>query len=160
MTLDDALGLAILKPKQALSPMAVADFQNGAPRLGDTLAVAGYSYGGILGAATLSFGTLADVQGLTGDAAQSRLTVTTQPADAGGPVLDDEGSVWGMLLPAPSNGQQLPADVGITLDADAITQAMRAAGLAPSASTASGPIAPDELSRLAIGMTVLVGCWD
>lgn len=157
---DDALGLAILKPKRALAPMAVAAFQSGDPRLGDTLAVAGYSYGGVLGAATLSFGTLADVKGLTGDAAQARLTVTTQPADAGGPVLDAEGSVWGMLLPAPDNGQQLPRDVGIALDADAITKALTDAGITPTASAAIGSIAPDELSRLAIGMTVLVGCWD
>jgi hypothetical protein len=82
------------------------------------------------------------------------------PGDAGGPVLDAGGNVLGMLLPRPAGSQQLPVDVGFALDSDALFEALERMGVSPRRGTAKGDLAPQEIARLGLGMTVLVSCWD
>lgn len=157
---DAASGLALLKPRQALSPMAVATFNTGAPRLQSEVSVAGYSYEGVLSAATLTFGTLADVQGLQGEDTLNRLSLAAQQGDAGGPVFDASGNVVGMLLPRTENARQLPEDVSFSLTSAAIAEAANRAGFRLNASELTGSIAPRDLRLAAQGMTVLVSCWE
>ena len=114
---DAALGAAILTPASALAPRGVAAFRTDVARLKSEIAVAGYSYGGVLSAPTLTWGTLEDMQGLNGEAPLDRLAVAAQPGDAGGPVLDPSGAVLGMLLPRAEGGAQLPSDVFFAADA-------------------------------------------
>jgi len=157
---DPGLGIAVLRPIDKLAPMAVAAFQMAAPRLQSDVAVAGYSYGGVLGAPTLTFGRLADVKGLNGEVEQKRLALAALDGDAGGPVVDTTGGVLGMLLPAPSEGRQLPEGVSFAANADAVAQVLQQAGVTPAAATDSTQIAPEALTRKASNMTVLVSCWE
>lgn len=157
---DAALGIAVLRPVQTLAPMSVAAFQLSIPRLQSDVAVAGYSYGGMLGAPTLTFGRLADVKGLNGEAAQKRLALNALEGDAGGPVVDATGGVLGMLLPAPREGRQLPDGVSFAANADAVARVLTAAGITPAAADASDHMAAEALTRKASGMTVLVSCWE
>ncbi|MCK4712062.1 MAG: trypsin-like peptidase domain-containing protein, partial [Marinosulfonomonas sp.] len=109
---DEALGIALLQPLDSLSPAAHANFRTTIPRIKSEVAVSGYSYEGVLGAATMTFGTLSDIRGLRGEANLRRLALSAQDGDAGGPVFDMAGSVLGMLLPkAQGTGQRLPDDV-------------------------------------------------
>ncbi|MCU9847702.1 serine protease [Defluviimonas sp. WL0024] len=160
---DAGLGLAVLKPREPLAPRAHARFADRPARVGAEIAVAGYSYEGALDDAVLSFGTLADLSGLQGEATKARLSVTTLAGDAGGPVLDATGGVIGMLLPRGSDaGRVLPDDVGIAIRAEAIRSALAAAGLAPAEPAAAGTppeLAPEDLTMLGRDMTVLVSCW-
>ncbi|MEO9779310.1 MAG: serine protease [Sedimentitalea sp.] len=161
VTSDTDLGIAVLRPQQALAPMSVARFRAAKGRLQSEVAVSGFSYEGKLGAPTLTFGTLADVKGLRGEAQMSRLALNALPGDAGGPVLDAGGGVLGMLLPSISeDGKQLPADVGFATDADAIRGVLELAGVAVEDSADVSDIPPTEMTRIASGMTVLVNCWD
>ncbi len=158
---DEARGLALLKPESRLAPLAVAEFGNAAPRLQSEISVAGYSYEGVLSAATLTFGALSDLKGLNGDATLKRLSVKAQPGDAGGPVFDERGHVVGMLLPRTDGDRKLPEDVSFALDGSVILKAAESAGLGGQmAQGAAGPIAPRDLTLRAQGMTVLVSCWE
>lgn len=157
---DNTVGIAILRPATALAPMSVAQFSAVAPRLQSDVTVSGYSYEGVLGAPTLTYGTVADVKGLRGETDLDRLVLAALPGDAGGPVFDTAGSVLGMLLPAPDDGQKLPGDVSFTADAAAIRNALDLAGLSVESSVQTSAISPDALTRMATGMTVLVSCWD
>jgi len=108
----------------------------------------------------MTFGTLADTKGLDGEPAVDRLAMKTLPGDAGGPVLDGSGSVLGLLLPRATDGARvLPDDVAYARDANAIATVLAAANRAPEASTREGAMAPEDLSRLALAMTVRVSCW-
>lgn len=162
---DDALGLAVLAPVAALSPMAFADLAPNQPRRGTQVAVAGFPFEGALGAASLNIGTLEEASGLDGDTRLTRLELTTtEPSEAGGPVLDPSGRVTGMLLPQPSTGRTLPPGVAFSLSADVVREALAEAGLlAPGAApqTETGPnLGAQALARLGSDMTVLVSCWN
>jgi peptidoglycan hydrolase-like protein with peptidoglycan-binding domain len=159
---DTARGVALLKPKAALSPLAVAQFVGQAPRLQSEVALAGYSFEGVLSAPSISFGTLADVRGLQGEKNVSRLALRARAGDAGGPVLDRTGAVVGMLTAAPEGGPQLPDDVSFALDAATIIAASGDAGVKlPDVSTGdAASLTAFQLSEKASGMTVLVSCWE
>ena len=82
---DAATGIAMVKPRVALSPLAIAEFQTAAERVGTEIAVSGYSYEDTLPAPVLTFGALEALQGLNGEAGIKRLSLDTRPGDAGGP---------------------------------------------------------------------------
>ncbi len=159
-TLDPELGIAILKPSQSLAPQQSARFSPVPPRLQSDIAVAGYSYEGILDAPTMTFGTLSDVRGLQGEPDLSRLALSSLPGDAGGPVFDDNGHVLGMLLPRGGGERRLPKEVTFALAGSAITQVMENAGLVPDSGIGTDQLAPEDITQRALAMTVLVSCWE
>ena len=154
------LGLAILRPRETLAPLAVATLQNTVPRLHSDVAVAGYSYGGILGAPTITFGQLADLRGLNGEEQLNRLALSALEGDVGGPVMDAAGSVLGMLLPGTQPGRALPDGVSFALTADALRRELQQAGITPVTPTDTKTLAPETLANKAKGLTVLVSCWE
>lgn len=157
---DTELGVSVLRPSQALAPMSVAEFSAGLPRIQSDVAVSGFSYQGALGAPSLTFGQIADIRGLNGEDGVKRLALAAQPGDVGGPVFDDSGNVVGMLLPTPSEGRTLPGSVSLAATADRLTEILISAGVSGQSGQQSSQISPNELSRRATGMTVLVRCWD
>lgn len=158
-----ALGVALLRPDQALSPRVVANLAPQPGRTGAEVAVSGYSYEDQLPAPTLTFGTFVDAKGLQGETGLNRLAIGTLPGDAGGPVLDATGAVLGLLLSrdAGETGRQLPEGVGLAASATALGALLKQAGIQSAPPTRSGEaLAPDDLTRLSEGMTVLVSCWN
>ncbi|MCB6178717.1 serine protease [Rhodobacter sp. Har01] len=162
VTLTDATsGLAVLTPSRPLSPRAVAAFQLAPDRVGTEVAVAGYSYEDRLPAPVLTYGTLEDVTGLDGEPGVKRLALSALPGDAGGPVLDPTGAVLGMLLPAPEGGDRvLPEGVSFAAASARIAGVLSAGGIALTQASGGGALPPEDLSKRATDMTVLVSCWD
>lgn len=162
VTDDTARGVALLRPQSALAPLAVARFATHPPRLQSEVALAGYSFEGVLSAPSISFGTLADLRGLEGEENLNRLSLRARPGDAGGPVLDRTGAVIGMLTAPPAGGPTLPEDVSFALDAASLKAAGSAAGLslATAADTGASSLTAFQLSEKAGAMTVLVSCWE
>ena len=157
---DAELGLAILRPVEPLSPIRIASFLTAVPRLQDQIAVAGYPFGGVLSAPTLTFGEVDDIRNLDGDNRVKRLSILPQEGDAGGPVFSESGAVIGMLLPRMDAGRQLlPAEVNFALDAQQVVDALEAQGIIAATQDSAGPISPVELTRRAADVTALVSCW-
>ena len=156
---DATTGLAVLSPTHALAPPAVAAFKASALRPGADVAVAGYPFEDTLTAPTLTFGRLEALTGLNGETGLSRLSLTAQKGDAGGPVVDTTGAVIGMLLPRDSTGQVLPDDVSFAIASPGIAARLLTEGITLIPATAQTALLPDDLTRRARGMTVLVSCW-
>lgn len=157
---DPKLGIALLTPLEPLSPTSHANFRTAVPRINSEIAISGYAYEGVLGAATMTFGKLGDIRGLKGETELRRLAVSAQNGDAGGPVFDMTGSVLGMLLPkTQSNGQQLPEGVSFAISSQAMGAALSENGVTISASQADGAMTPIDLTTVGTDMTVLVSCW-
>lgn len=157
---DDALGVAVLRPVQALAPLGFAQLAEGPARLRADIAVAGYPFGGALSAASTSFGSLADLRGVNGEENVQRLDVATADSEAGGPVLDVSGSVIGMVLPGTVAGRTLPNEVTLALRADQLIAVLEAAGIGISRAQPAGAMNRENLSREAADMTVRVSCWN
>jgi S1-C subfamily serine protease len=157
---DEALGLALLRPRASLSPIRYARFRTAPPQLSSEVAVAGYPFGGVLAAPSLNFGRLAEARGLDGDASLSRLELASEPGETGGPVFDGAGAVVGILQPPDDGARRLPGDVAFATAAGPIADFLAAAGLSAEASASGAEVAPEDLTRLAADMTVLVGCWN
>lgn len=174
ITLDDAVSaevvardgaLALLRPLEPLAPLDYVRFQPGVPRLASEVAVAGYSYGGRLSAPTMTYGTLAELQGLSGEAGQMRLDIAALDGDAGGPVFDTQGAVVGMLM-AGADGlgadgsRKLPEGVGFAADMESLVAFLSGNGLTAAALEEGAAQAPEDLIKTAADVTVLVGCWN
>ena len=157
---DNSTGLALLRPTGPLSPIRIAQLNVATPRLNSEIAVSGYSYEGLLGAPSLTYGILSDLRGLKGETSINRLAIDATPGDAGGPVFDSSGGVLGMLLPAEIGGRRLPDDVRFAANSDSISIFLTAQGVTPIESEVTGVMAPEDLTIVAGDMTVLVSCWN
>ena len=159
---DAVTGLALLAPKAALAPRAVARLATASPRSGAEISVAGFSYGERLPAAVLTFGTFEAAEGIMGEPGQARLLAPVMAGDMGGPVLDSAGGVLGVLIPVPADtGRQLPEGMALAADAASLGALVQSAGLVMTAGPAASgtPATPDALNAAALGMTVQVSCW-
>ena len=157
---DDRTGIAVLRPRDAITPRGVARFTLRQPKLQSEVAVAGFSFEGVLGAPSMTFGELRDLRGLGGETELKRLALSALPGDAGGPVFDASGNVLGMLLPRRDGVRALPDDVNFATDAGAIQRVLQDAGVSGAQSDQSNAIDPIDLTAAAQAMTVLVSCWD
>lgn len=158
---DAEMGLALLRPEERLAPGGFAAFLADTPRLQSEVAVAGYSFGGKLPAPTLTFGTLEDLSGLTGEENLKRLALNALPGDQGGPVFDAGGVVMGMLLPpTDAGGRRLPEGVSFSAKSSDLIAFLRSNGVQAVARGTADTMAPEDLTAQAARMTVLVGCWD
>ncbi|THH37398.1 peptidoglycan-binding protein [Aliishimia ponticola] len=157
---DDATGITVLTPTTALAPRAVARFSGTAPRLNSDVAVSGFSYGGVLEVATLTFGQLSDLRGLRGEEDLTRLALDSFEGDVGGPVFDETGGVLGVLLPRAGSDRQLPADVQFAADARVVQSLLSQSGIASQTGDAGRVMAPEDITAQARDMTVLVSCWE
>ncbi len=158
---DTANGVAVLRPRDRLAPMSVAHLAISSPRLKSEVAVAGFSYEGILGAPSLTWGTLSDLRSLDGNQGIARLALAAQSGDVGGPVLDTNGAVLGMLLPQQIGNKQLPEGVSFAANAEALRAILSQVNVAATdQSPSQGQVPNAELVRQANGMTVLVSCWE
>ncbi|CUH76583.1 trypsin-like peptidase domain-containing protein [Tropicibacter naphthalenivorans] len=161
MATEPTLGVAVLTPEERIAPRGVAQFLSDVPRIQSEVAVAGYSFGGVLTAPTMTFGTLEDVKGLGGEDRLTRLALASLPGDTGGPVFDAGGSVMGMLLPRQDPaGRQLPDQVSFAASGRMVLNWLRDNGIQPVARATNGVMDPEDLTALASDMTVLVSCWE
>ncbi|MBD3678414.1 MAG: trypsin-like peptidase domain-containing protein [Rhodobacteraceae bacterium] len=160
-TVDQISGLALLAPTEEQAPLAVAALVTEAPVGKAQVAVAGYPYGSKLRAPILTFGTLAELQGLEGEVTLARLELDARPGDTGGAVLDANGGLLGVLLPPHGNGnQQLPEGVSLAVNAGAVAEFLAAQGIATEVAEATEALHPEDLSARAADMATVINCWN
>ncbi len=156
---DAASGLALLRPLEALSPPAQALLQKSPPRLQTEIAVAGYSFGGQLGAPSVTFGTIENMEDLAGNTDRMRLSAHTTEGDMGGPVLDMSGAVIGLLVPQADSSRSLPEDVRFALKEASLEAFLAAQGVTSAVTTDVGRMEAADLRLAASDLTTLVECW-
>lgn len=152
--------LAVLVPTQGASPASVGRFETERPDAPQYVALGGYSYGGKLGAPSVTMGQLQALTDLTGRAGIARLEIDSLPGDIGGPIYDQYGSVIGVLLPPPPQGsRQLPENVQFMTNWPLISETLIAAEAAASTDTKTLKLEPVDLANLAQNTVGLIACW-
>jgi peptidoglycan hydrolase-like protein with peptidoglycan-binding domain len=158
---DAELGLAVVRPDQALAPLAFARIAPTPGRIRGEVAVAGFPFGGALSYASTTFGSISALEGVDGETWMQRLDLRTGESEAGGPVLDASGAVLGMVLPGTAGQRMLPDEVTLALRSDSLIEAMAGAGVPLQTANGIGPnLNRDQLARLGADIAVRVSCWN
>jgi peptidoglycan hydrolase-like protein with peptidoglycan-binding domain len=154
---DDPLGVAILRPLSAVSPLAVAAFSNAPQGVGDVL-IAGYSLPSGLPAPVLTQAKIIAETGPSLEPGVMLLSADVTAHDLGGPVLDIKtGALIGLMRGTQSGAKILPQGTAL---AQTDLGAFLALALGSAATPAQfAPITPQALYDHAMGITVQVACW-
>jgi S1-C subfamily serine protease len=153
--------LAVLTPMKKISTPGITSFQLAPLKAPRQITAGGYSFGGSLGAPTLTRGLLLEVRDLGGNDKISRLQIDTLPGDAGGPIYDSGGTVVGILLPKSGETErQLPNNVNFSANWNLISPLLNDANI-PISLTEDKPH-PDliSLSSAAENTIALITCWE
>ena len=150
--------IALLEPGEALAPPAVAAFAEAPLPIGEEIAVGGYPFGGALGRASVTFGTLADIKGLGAERELDRYEVATTEAEAGGPVIGPHGEVTGLLL-ANTGPKVLPENAALGVDASTLRAALLDRGLNAPLAAPGARMGPEDIVDRAGALTVQVSCY-
>lgn len=158
---DDALNIAVLEPETPLVPLAFAQFAEGDIPLGQEITISGFSFEDMLTRPVLTFGRLDAAGGLNGEAGVLRLNATVAQGDLGGPVFGQNGAVLGLLSGQPRmDNRQLPPQVNFAVSADAIRGFLSENGVSSGTLRNGVTVPPEQLTRVAGDLTVLVSCWN
>ena len=153
--------LAVLTPMEKISPPGITSFQLGPLKAPRRITAGGYSFGGSLGAPTLTRGLLQELGDLSGNDKISRLQIDTLPGDAGGPIYDSGGNVIGILLPkSVETERKLPNNVNFSANWNLISSLLNEANI--SISLTEDKPHPDliSLSDAAKNTIALITCWE
>lgn len=94
---DDSLDLALLRVEGARE-LKAATFAQDDPMLGEDVFAFGYPLPQALGSELgFSRGSVSSTVGLRAEPSQFRMTASVQPGNSGGPLVDEEGRVLGMV---------------------------------------------------------------
>ena len=170
MTLEDSFdakilatdisgSVALLQPQTMLSPIAVAKFSRRAAGFGDPLLLAGHSFEGRLGGASVTAAKIEDLKGLGGEENKLRLSLEALPGDAGGPLLDRSGAVAGLLLATRPGARSLPDKTHHAFKAEPLKELLFNAGLIADTKLSSEPLLDIQITRAARPLAALVSCW-
>jgi S1-C subfamily serine protease len=161
---DAARDLALLAVEESF-PLAVPVRQDGAPRLGEPVAVIGYPLVNVLSAQpNVSFGHVNSTVGVKGNPAQMQIDVPIQRGNSGGPVLDAAGNLIGIVVSkldalklAKSTGD-LPQNINFAIRGDVVRSFLEAQHVDFTASSASSKLENTEIANRGTAVTVLVRC--
>lgn len=160
VSVDIATGLALVKPKDAIAPLAVAKFAPQATTAGlrQSIVVAGYPYNGRLGVPSAAMGTVAELRDLSGNDQRMRLDVSVESGDMGGPVLNMAGHVIGAISHQ-SVDRILPQDVAFAVKSNVLTEFLQQASINYQTAPDQTDLDPLYVTQSARDITALVNCW-
>ena len=167
---DAGNDLALLRAQVRLPVAAIRD--DGGIRAGDSVVAVGFPLPGLLASdANVTTGTVSALAGIGNDTRFLQMTVPVQPGNSGGPLLDLEGRVVGVVvgkldaLKVASVTGDIPQNVNFAIKAGVLRSFLDASGVAVARrDLLAEPAYRITLSPAAVGadakaFTVLVECW-
>ena len=162
--LDERADLAILQTE--LSTARIAPLRSGPPlRLGESVVSFGFPLAGALSReGNLTTGNVSALAGLRDDPTYLQITAPVQPGSSGGPLLDSNGHVIGVVtakLDAVGIARRtgdIPQNVNFAIKADVLRSLLRASGVPYQEEVSDRPLQVADIAELARGFTVQVEC--
>jgi len=160
--LDEINDLALLKIQ---GKTAVAKFRALAPRLGGAVYAAGFPYSGVLsGSVNFTAGNISALSGIRNDTRYLQFTAPVQPGNSGGPLVDNQGNVIGVVtarLPdieiLKASGS-LPQNVNFAIHGELAKSFLKANGVEPAVAEPEDDLNTEEIAKIAATFTVQVIC--
>jgi serine protease Do len=155
---DTTNDLALLST--SLRPPVVAALRSGL-RLGESVAAFGYPYADILASSgNFTQGNVTALAGMGDDSRYLQMSAPVQSGNSGGPLLDQNGNLVGMVtgkLEIAQNGD-LPQNVNFALNASIISSFLVTNGIKYTPGSATAALKPEELADQAKSMSVFILC--
>jgi S1-C subfamily serine protease len=163
---DPANDLAVLRIPASQS-LAVAKFRDGQPiRQGDGIVAMGFPLHGLLASqANLSVGHVSALAGLGNDSTRLQISAPIQPGNSGGPLLDMDGHVVGVVVSTLSALRManitgtVPQNVNFAIKADIARNFLGSNGVPYELAKSTRQLGAGDVGDLARPYTVLVECW-
>jgi len=141
---DEKLDLALLAVPGLPGP-ALAFRSNPPIRRGEGVVVYGYPLAGILSDAVLTRGEINGLSGLADNRSQFQISAPVQPGNSGGPMLDMQGNLVGVVV-SKLNAQKIaqatgdiPQNINFAVKGEAALSFVQRAGLTPRLADSTGP---------------------
>jgi len=141
---DEKLDLALLAVPGLPGP-ALAFRSNPPVRRGEGVVVYGYPLAGILPDAVLTRGEINGLSGLADNRSQFQISAPVQPGNSGGPMLDMQGNLVGVVV-SKLNAQKIaqatgdiPQNINFAVKGEAALSFVQRAGLTPRLADSTGP---------------------
>ena len=160
---DTKNDLALLSSQ--LKPERVATMRTNV-RLGENVAVYGFPLAGILpSTGNFTLGNIAATAGLRDDTRMLQISAPVQLGNSGGPLLDQDANVVGVVvgklnaLAAAEALADIPQNINFAIKSVVATTFLEANGIQPSHSSATGAgLQPPDVADRAKAMTALIVC--
>ena len=158
--------LALVKMPQGSD--AVAVFRGGsAVRPGDPVVVVGYPYHGLLSSEVkVTTGTISAASGIGDDPREFQLTAPVQPGNSGGPLLDMNGNIAGVIvakldaLLIAAEMDDIPQNINFAIKGRIAVDFLEAQDIHYMIAVPGAPMGAADVADIAREFTVLVECWN
>ena len=160
---DSELDLALLQSK-ALAGQPGATFAASPAVLNSDLTVAGYPLVGILGGLNVTRGSLSSLKGFAGDTSTMQISAPVQPGNSGGPVLNSDGQIVGVVvskldakLVSDAIGD-IPQNVNFAIRGEIAKLFLVQNNVLPVTAAPQDKPTPEALAQIAVGITKFISC--
>lgn len=162
---DGGSDLALLKSGE--SPARVLTFSVAPGRVGQPVVAAGYPLPGVLSSGlNVTSGNISALAGPRDNTTLLQMTAPVQPGNSGGPLLDESGSVIGIVvakLDALKMAQvtgDIPQNVNFAVKGEVAQTFLKTHGVQPKTAPSGGmKLDPTIIADNAMKSTVVVECW-
>jgi hypothetical protein len=135
-------------------------------RLGESVEAFGYPFADVLAkSGNFTLGNVSALVGIGEDSRYLQISAPVQPGNSGGPLLDQNGNLVGVVsaklnalrVMVATNGD-IPENVNFAIKASIVTSFMEANGVTYTTGGATQPIPPADLADQAKAMSVFIEC--
>ncbi len=151
--------LAHLVPVDTITPLNYAELKENQLSYLDRIILSGYSFGGLVKESSITIGSLSNVFENSNGMVNYIVEMESTEGDFGGPILDETGTVIGILTRSVPKGKILPSGIHSIQPSATVLELLKGEGLEPSTSTQTEPLEFRQLNRVARDITVLVRCF-
>lgn len=144
----------------------VASFRSRRVRIGETVTVVGYPLAGLLSGINVTSGNLSSLGGSDEASKLIQMSAPVQPGNSGGPLLDENGNVVGVVvskldaLAAARLTGDIPQNVNFAIHVDAVRSFLDRKGVQYQLSQSEQRPSIADIADDASRYTVLVGCFN
>jgi peptidoglycan hydrolase-like protein with peptidoglycan-binding domain len=157
---DPEAGFAVVASKQSLVPNNFARFRESLSGRIQDIPLTPYAFEEIVPEVSLTFGQRAGLSSLQSKLDFERVATRLGERDIGGPVLDEDGSVLGLMTLPNGADTGFFEDIGLIADFSTLVPILEQAGVDYQIAQAGPFVSLDEKLDLRREITVMINCWD
>lgn len=159
---DKRNDLALIKT--SLKPATVPPLRTKA-RVGESIAVFGFPLAGLLATSgNFTLGNITANAGLNDDTSQFQISAPVQPGNSGGPLVDQNGNVIGVIvaklnaLSVAQATKDVPQNVNFAIKAATVANFLESNGVTPKAGESAKALGNADIADLVKTFTVRITC--